>query len=535
MKILIVDDLKSVTDGILAGVNWKRLGSPQVLAVNSALEARKIVDHTQVDIVVCDIEMPYENGIDLFAYIKKGSPETEGIFLTSHALFQYAQAAIQLQCYQYLLQPIRYEDLEAVLALLIQQVLQKQQQSEYAQIGTEILRDRDTLVRHFWSNLLLTGTEKKIEDVQRDILLLGIPVSIDANYRLMLVTIRSEQTSLSSWDRESARKKLAQLFHACGELTYGERSEFVTYLDDTHLFIVHKETDRTALGQLTTQWLDACRQGLSIAATCCIGRALPLIQLYEDVRPLEELADNQPEEQMSAWLEESSSTPVVPREMMEESESWIDFFAQGNTQQLIDKIQSILSQLQQQRALSQNTLFFLYQTLSQAFLASLALRGIPVRNIYEDTHYLVLYVRARKSKEDLLSWLSALCRYNVQLPTFLSDSRDGIVLKLKKYIDTHLDRELSRKELADQVYLSESYVSHIWCEQTGGSLTDYVTNCKVQKAKQLLSSSELPVSIIAMRVGYANFSYFSKVFKKATGLSPMEFRKGNAFANKERS
>lgn len=161
MKILIVDDLKSVTDGIIAGVNWHALGSPQVLAANSALEARQIVDDTHIDIVVCDIEMPYENGLELFAYIKKVSPETEGIFLTSHALFQYAQAAIQLQCYQYLLQPIRYEDLESVIALLIQQILQKQQQSEYAQIGTAILQDRDTLVRHFWSNLLLTGTEKK--------------------------------------------------------------------------------------------------------------------------------------------------------------------------------------------------------------------------------------------------------------------------------------------------------------------------------------------------------------------------------------
>ena len=527
MKILIVDDLKSVTDGIIAGVNWHALGSPQVLAANSALEARQIVDDTHIDIVVCDIEMPYENGLELFAYIKKVSPETEGIFLTSHALFQYAQAAIQLQCYQYLLQPIRYEDLESVIALLIQQILQKQQQSEYAQIGTAILQDRDTLVRHFWSNLLLTGTEKKVESVQRDILLLGIPASTDSNYRLMLVTIRSEHTSLSSWDRESARKKLAQLFHACGELTYGERSEFITYLDDTHLFIVHKETDRTALGQLTTQWLDACRQGLSIAATCCIGRALPLVRLYEDVRQLEELAASQPEGQVSAWLEEVSSTPVIPREMMEESESWISFFAQGNTRQLMHKIQNILSQLQQQGVLSQNTLFLLYQSLSQAFLASLALRSIPVRNIYEDDHYLALYVRARKSREDLLSWLSALCRYNAHLPTFLSDSRNGIVLTLKKYIDSHIDHELSRKELADQVYLSESYVSHIWCEQTGSSLTDYVTGCKVQRAKQLLSSSELPVSIIAMRVGYANFSYFSKVFKKATGLSPLEFRKGS--------
>lgn len=526
MRILVVDDLKSVTDGILAGVNWERLGSPQVIAVNSALEAREIVENTRVDIAVCDIEMPYEDGLSLFGHIKAVSPDTEGIFLTSHAVFEYAQTAIRLQCQEYLLQPICYEDLEAALSRLIWKILQKQQESDYAIIGNAVLQDRDTLVRHFWSNLLLTGTEKSPENVQKDILLLGIPVSLEDSYRLMLVTIRKERIPLSSWDREGARKKMARLFHTCGELTYGQRSEFVTYLDDTHLLIVHKETDRTALGQLTKQWLDACRQSMSITASCCIGRALPLIRLCEDVRGLEELGESQPADTVCAWLEEAAPASF-PAELLAGCEGWIDFFAQGNRGVLTEQVKQLLARLQRDGALGQNALFILYQTLSQAFLASLALRGIPTKEIYEDSHYLALYVRARKSQEDLLNWLAALCRYNAGLPVFHADSRAGIVLQLKKYIESHLDHELSRKELADQVYLSESYVSHLWCEQTGGTLTDYVTRCKIQRAKQLLTTSQLPVSIIAMRVGYANFSYFSKVFKKAVGLSPVEYRKAS--------
>lgn len=71
MVLLLVDDQQSVLDGILAGVDWKALGSPEVLTANSALQAKEWFQAQAVDILVCDIEMPIENGLELFRWVRE--------------------------------------------------------------------------------------------------------------------------------------------------------------------------------------------------------------------------------------------------------------------------------------------------------------------------------------------------------------------------------------------------------------------------------------------------------------------------------
>lgn len=92
------------------------------------------------------------------------------------------------------------------------------------------------------------------------------------------------------------------------------------------------------------------------------------------------------------------------------------------------------------------------------------------------------------------------------------------------YICRNLDRDLSRKEIADAIYLNPEYLSRLFKRETGSSLNDYILTEKMRAAQSLLGDTNIPVSIIATKVGYSNFSYFSQVFKKYTGLSPVEYR-----------
>ena len=71
MKLLIVDDQESVINGLLDGIDWSGLSVDQVLTASNALEAKNIFERESVDIVLCDIEMPVESGIDLFHWVRK--------------------------------------------------------------------------------------------------------------------------------------------------------------------------------------------------------------------------------------------------------------------------------------------------------------------------------------------------------------------------------------------------------------------------------------------------------------------------------
>ncbi|MDL2233643.1 helix-turn-helix domain-containing protein [Ruminococcaceae bacterium OttesenSCG-928-L11] len=96
--------------------------------------------------------------------------------------------------------------------------------------------------------------------------------------------------------------------------------------------------------------------------------------------------------------------------------------------------------------------------------------------------------------------------------------------RAQEYIRKHIHQDLSRTEIAEAIFLNPEYLSHLFRRETGSSLGEYILSERMKIAKSLLADTDIKISVIASKVGYANFSYFSSVFKKSTGVSPMEYR-----------
>ena len=92
------------------------------------------------------------------------------------------------------------------------------------------------------------------------------------------------------------------------------------------------------------------------------------------------------------------------------------------------------------------------------------------------------------------------------------------------YIRKNLDRDISRAEIAEAIFLNPEYLSRLFKKETGIALNEFIIREKMEQAKCMLSETDIPVSLIALKTGYTNFSYFSQVFKRHTGLSPLEYR-----------
>lgn len=102
--------------------------------------------------------------------------------------------------------------------------------------------------------------------------------------------------------------------------------------------------------------------------------------------------------------------------------------------------------------------------------------------------------------------------------------QDAVTLAVS-YIKKNLSKNISRTNVASYVHLNEEYFSRLFKQQTGETFKDYVMMEKMREAQKLLKNSRLSVSIIASKVGYDNFSHFSKMFKKITDQTPQEYRK----------
>ena len=113
-----------------------------------------------------------------------------------------------------------------------------------------------------------------------------------------------------------------------------------------------------------------------------------------------------------------------------------------------------------------------------------------------------------------------------KLPEREPDSgRELIRQKILPYIEAHLAEAFTVSELADSVSLNAQYMMRLFKKETGLSILEYVTGKKIARAKELLLATDRPIEQISEEVGYCNYSYFFKVFKRQEGLSPAQYRK----------
>lgn len=104
------------------------------------------------------------------------------------------------------------------------------------------------------------------------------------------------------------------------------------------------------------------------------------------------------------------------------------------------------------------------------------------------------------------------------------EKEDDYVTKAKDYITKHYNEDISVKAVSEYVHLNPEYLTRLFKKETGMSIIDFITDCRISMAKDLLQNSNLTISMIASEVGYSCFSHFATMFKRATGMTPSFYR-----------
>lgn len=416
MNVLLVDDQRTIVDSLKQGIRWSDLSVDKVYCALSAKEAQMILRNFEIHVLLTDIEMPEGDGLSLFAWAKENDPDIEGIFLTSHADFAYAQRAIHMGGFDYVLQPVRFEDVEAVLRRVKEKVDQREAVSR--------LESAKTLVKSQKNNIL-DGILHRIENGDTDAANQAFKAFPELFGRNMdEVTLYPILVELAGRRQESA---------------FGERS-FPQILNN-----LLEDLFASSENHIAVSSLDFARcWALLIVKKGSAGQAY----LRQNLESLHRF--------LQVNLELRAC--IYPAEMLPEQEF------------------------------------------------SGVVRGLKKR---------------ADSNADKKGGL------------FLSDAdgdepeekEEDSILRAKQYIMRNLNKNIARADVADEVFLNEEYFSRLFRQQTGYTFKDYVMMEKMNLAKKLLTESRLSISIIASKVGYDNFSHFSKMFKKIVNQTPQEYRK----------
>lgn len=151
--------------------------------------------------------------------------------------------------------------------------------------------------------------------------------------------------------------------------------------------------------------------------------------------------------------------------------------------------------------------------------------GADAQTMLMMTHDYSQIIPRISSMDELCSWLAkTMNRFMDNLFQFSDVKHANIIHQATQYIRTHYAEKLTLDSVAGQVYLSRAYFSRIFRQETGVTFNAYLNAVRIEQSKKLLMDQSVRMIDISLMVGFDNQSYFTTVFKKITGMSPLQYR-----------
>jgi len=526
-NLLIVDDEEVAIQGILRGIDWSTLPVGQIFTAYDAEEAKLVYRDQQVHVMVSDIDMPRENGIALLDWVNAHSPRTATIFLTGHANFTFAQQAVQLGSFDYLLKPIDHDKLKNCVAKAIRAVQEREEEAAYFKTY-EYYYDQwkcqlPLLVERLWQDvfhLRISATAEQLEPLYK---LYGVDLAFDQPILPLLISIEEWKKEWSARDEEIMTYALK---NAASELLLGDHPGQVIQERNGMLFVLLYRPEagmEKQLKQRCEEYIRKCSELLYVVVSCYIGESVQVGELRTAVHALEEMeranvCQMGKVQQLADDRRGRKMTALAPN-----LQEWAALLEHGKAAELRARIDELFDRLRNEQ-IDHTYMVNYYFGLVHVVFQLLQRRQIAPGDIYAGRQWRG-GENAMKSLKTMRAWTLEFTGLAVEHLGRQAGEVSQTVASVKRYIQDHLQTELNREAVAAHVYLNPAYLSRLFRKETGQSLTDYLVDVRMARAKSELERTNVKISDIALSVGYCNFSHFSKLFKKMTGLTPHEYRK----------
>ncbi|WNR42889.1 response regulator [Paenibacillus roseipurpureus] len=536
MNVLIVDDEEYVLDFLESDIPWGSLGVKQVFRAQSADEALQHISLYPIPIVISDIRMPERDGIELITEILERDSAVKVILLSGHSDFEYAKQALKLGASDYLLKPATVEEITDCLSKVIEQFQEEKQQKENLIVAREVLQLGASRMREHVLLDLLLG--KKLTQKEQRRHLNALNIKVEENDLCFLALLRIE-TGLEEMAREDYELFSYALLNMTEEII-NERvgqDPSLWSCKDPHRFIVALLPVQTSQDYeaFVRKWERLQREvrhffkqnrTVSIFLTSIFPFGQGIHQRYTEAvndfwlsigtqRDVLHTADQSQEKRAEKSLKPLSRLHLSPTiQQLMDTANWneiperLDF--------ILDEL--ILPDFHTQHHLLEVAyyLFGCFSYIAHKQGDSFAdMVSVPV---LENGSLMF------QSPENIKEWGMPLIDQFQRSLRDVTINQNHIVKQIQDFVEQHLHDDVSLNRLGGHVYLHPVYLSRLYKKKTGESLSAYILRCRMEKAAQLLTTTNMRVADIATEVGYQKTQYFIHIFKDSYGCTPQVFR-----------
>jgi two-component system response regulator YesN len=508
IKLLIVDDEQIEREGMAAILRSKFPDMELMQAKNGKL-AVELVPQFRPDLVLMDIKMPGMNGLEAIERIGADYPATKFIMVTAYDTFEYARSAIKLGVKDYLLKPSKASEIQETVARVVKEIEEERSDSQLR------IRERNAIERMLSVVEADVVTQLLFDHVHEVHLneLVGL-LGGDTTGEAFVLVIRIEGGAAAESFYGTVKEKVRRMANGWVGAMSGRQIPIVIFLEAGKSYRAQAaSTVRQLLGLLDSSHglngfigvgspyasLEHIRFSYQEALTATSDTSLPArYRLYED---------------LPSGTGTGANDPAAQRR----ERQLADQIRFGRWDEAWETIRQAIEQSErsglnihraQQRALE--SIWLSFRVLTEM--------GIETEPPYfsfriED------YRQLRTEAECLLKKLRQ------EAEKYKNRLEPDAIHRIKQYIAQNSHRDISLETIAQEAGMSPFYISKSFKEQFGVNYIDYLTECRVERAKALLSDGERSLKEIAYEVGYRDPNYFSKVFKKCCGTSPTDYRK----------
>jgi two-component system response regulator YesN len=523
-RILLVDDEPRQLRALSAIVQSLR-PEYEVHTATDGSEAWTLAQTLGFDVVISDIRMPVMDGLQLLERVSELPSPCKFALLSGFGEFVYAQQAIKLGIFDYIVKPIGRAEIEQLLTKIDSALDHEQLTSN--QIG-ELARQLDDSLPAYREKLLLQWLHGYSDYAEIKTM---VQKQLQSECGFVLIT-KIASDKLATLERE---RVIAERYQSTVRdmLTALVPSVFLTMKEEGRLVSLAICRDMNS-----GLWKKALRQlqqaqseiGMEFGATLSSGCSLPSANIWLNGSDTYRQASQALEKSFYAGLgqvlvfEQSTSEHPEPPDLFEREQHFADAVCSGQAEaahmwlnQLFDRIKD--NGHLQPAQIKSDVAKLIMDRLREA------------RHLAAEDEYGALAERIRgklllcEDYRELRHWAKKLLTPVFELYQRTSKDKNSLIIQqCREYIKDHCQDEITLEALAHMFHFNASYFSTLFKSQTNISLTDYILQVRMEKAQQLLMETNEKISSIARKVGYKESTYFIRLFRREKGISPKKYR-----------
>lgn len=522
IRIMIVDDMPIFLEYLRGCIDWNSYGFEICCEAHDGREALEKIDEFYPDVVLTDITMPYVNGLELAEKVTKDYPDISVILITGNNEFEYARKAVKLGVCDYIVKPFEKEE-------LILSLLKLHDNIDKAVESTEIknAKHNEDLRALIYVGTSGEDSEKKLEE------------KIFGNYEekagYLLALLRFDVSSYAANDADD-REQLMNWEQLIAKMLSDKleiEGQFKIFHDYENNIVVlmrfdsHLESDNYK-GYEFSDIIQIVKNQLEIGSSIALAKA---DKLKEIKMAYEKALVYLSQRSFGQFYDIRNSSDEVTYSSLEAITRLNKDLETLQSDDAENVLNILWEKLREGRNVDEREVkIYDMNLLSSAIsilMTNIISKGFSIEKIYGEGFSPEKFMSDASNAQEMKERVIFLYKKRIEFERGKKQSKThDIATSAKEYIEeNYADSGLSISDISENLCVNQTYLRKMFKDEMNMTLTEYITQYRMQKAKALLTSTDDKLSSIAENVGYNDVSYFSNVFKKFYGVSPRSMSK----------